>query len=45
MTVSKSIIGNVNREVHDYEFQACKVIEKEKLSDKMNRLIENEIIN
>jgi len=30
---------------HDYEFQACKVISKENLSERRLKLIETEIVN
>ena len=35
----------MDRSFHDYEFQACKVVGKEGLSDKRIKLIENEITN
>ena len=31
--------------IHDYEFQACKVVCKTNLSERRLKLIENEIIN
>jgi len=46
MGKSKSFFGgNDQYGVHDYEFQACKVIEKANLSERRLKLIENEIVN
>ena len=37
--------ANLERSLHDYEFVACKVINKEGLSQKRLLSIENEIVN
>ena len=39
-------MGNTDEHgIHDYEFQACKVIRKDGLSENNLKLIENEILN
>ena len=38
-------MGGVQSGIHDYEYQACKVVTKEGLSERRLKLIENEIIN
>ena len=43
---SRSFTGNAgDYGIHDYEFGACKVIEKAGISEKNLKLIENEIVN
>ena len=43
---SRSFIGGPGEHGrHDYEFQACKVIEKAGLAEKKLKVIENEILN
>jgi len=43
---SRSYFGNPGEcGIHDYEYGACKVIEKAGISEKYLKLIENEIIN
>jgi len=39
------MLSRANAGQHDYEFGACKVIEKEKMDEKELQLLENEIVN